>query len=98
MVRLRIPRSFSILGRKWIVEERKVIEHDREVRGLCLPGRRKILLQEDLGGYDRLEVFLHEVLHAGFPHGVVGSEKEEQICHALDAALADVVRALVKED
>lgn len=57
----------KILGKRWRLQESPQIKD----RGICespKARRKRILIRPDLEGEERLEVLLHEMLHAAFWH------------------------------
>lgn len=55
--------------------------------GLCVAASKTILIDGKQSHKNQAITFLHEVLHAIWPHAVVGAKKEEVLIEALDAPL-----------
>lgn len=58
----------SILGRIWSLVFRRIPDN-QEARGLCQPPwkrAKKIVVDSRLTGLERLEVIIHELIHAAF--------------------------------
>lgn len=69
MMEIKIPKSFDLLGFKWIVEFNNDRCNDKKVYGECSYGESKILLStsqvNDKLSDDKInQVFFHELTHA----------------------------------
>ncbi len=59
---MNLPRSLVICGRKWRVVVKRLVH--RGLEGQCVFRTREIQVCSTLTRDERLEVFLHELMHA----------------------------------
>lgn len=93
-MRIAIPRRVKLRGRWWSVRltsrKRKRAEM-RGLRGLCDLEARVIWIDANADRLEREVTYVHEVLHALFPPGVVAGDVEERIVSELEGPLAAAI-------
>lgn len=92
-LRLRIPRSIRLRGAIYRVRTSRSLNR-LETMATFDEKSRTITLAHGLSLRQREEAFLHEVLHAVFPNGVVPSKVEESVVEGLDEPLLEALRQL----
>lgn len=91
-VAVHIPRFLKIKRSKWRIIADKNAFDSKKLNGLCVFRTHQIFLDPDLPRNEFEVVFLHELLHAVFPIGVVGNRKEEELVEALSKGLHGVIK------
>jgi len=62
---MKIPKQVYICGQVFDVVQKKELSYDGEhLLGLCIPNECKIFIKKGLTKEKRVEVFIHECLHA----------------------------------
>jgi hypothetical protein len=87
-MRLAIPRRPRLRGRRWKVHRRKI---GGGLVGLCELETRRITIHPRQTRRTRELIYVHELLHAIFPAGVVSGEDEEAIILRLEEPLRRAV-------
>lgn len=92
-MRIAIPRRVKLRGRWWSVrltsKPKRAEMHG--LRGLCDLDERAIWIDRSCGRPERELTYVHEVLHAIWPRGVVTHEAEEELISALERPLAEAI-------
>ena len=86
-----IPKKLKIGGEVWRLRVAKMLYKSPHVLGYCDPDRKVIALKKDLDGAELLATFLHELIHAAWPEGVVSETTEEKILEAIDLKIAEAL-------
>ena len=90
--RIQVPTSFTLRGRKWTVK------WGADIWGEASHAHQEILMLCDGESELRqLEIWIHELLHAAFPPGIVSNRVEEQIVHGWARDLAPIIRITIEE-
>lgn len=84
-----IPRKINVRGADWAVKvENEPKVDDQVVAGYCDRGNNVLAIAKECEGVDRLEVFIHEYLHAAMAESGIHDEgfplwMEHQIINAI---------------
>jgi hypothetical protein len=89
---VRIPRSLKIRKSMWRVILNKNAFDSTMYNGLCVSRSHKIFVDPRLPRNDVEMIFIHELLHACFPFGIVGYHNEERIVKKLAETLYAAMR------
>lgn len=88
---MKLPRSLVINGDRWRVLQKDL--SNKDYVGLCVHRRCEIQVDSNLTGEEKLETFLHEVLHACLREPFAERTEERMVLRLaprLLAALKDI--------
>jgi len=88
--RLAVPQSFTLRGKKWVVEWGK--DYYGQTSRLH---RSVLLLCEQESEAVQLETWVHELMHAAFPDGIVSHATEERIVQRWAKEFSRIVRRTI---
>jgi hypothetical protein len=88
---MKLPRSLTINGQRWRVVIKPLIH--RGYMGLCISKKREIQIDADLRGEERLETFMHELLHACLSTRWA-PQTEERMVQQLSPRLLDALQGI----
>lgn len=84
---MEIPRKLTIRGATWKVRLVSGFAKRTGQWGLCNYSKQVITLDRGMSDHAMGVTFIHEVLHAIWPDGVVENEVEEKLINILDRRL-----------
>lgn len=88
---MKIPDELKIRRSTWRIVIDDKIENTHNAVGLCIYSTKRIVLSPDQSRNELEDTFLHEILHACFPNGIVADRTEEKIVRRLAPVLLRVL-------
>ena len=89
---MRIPRTLKIGKRKVRVHKVRALKKRTGAYGIYDSDPPRIRIDSDQSQYLQRVTFIHEILHAIFPRGVVSLSVEEKIVESMDTPLYELLK------
>lgn len=84
---MKIPRTLKIGGETWKIRLVTGFAKRTGKFGYCNPNIHTITIERDMTDHMVGVTFIHELLHAVWPEGLVEAEVEEKLVEILDSRL-----------
>jgi hypothetical protein len=101
---MTIPKTLQVYGKRWQIKTKKFpapIDDEPGTEGLCCKESRVIYIERTLSGEEKLNTFLHEIIHAinyelKLGQTSLSSDVEEVICQGIADFFCENFRLTMK--